>query len=156
MAPHRSGTIVRAAACGLAGLLIAAIPALAAAPLRGAVYRGTLGGSQSSTAISFQVSPGGGEVASLRISALPIYCPGNGPPGTPTIVFAKARISPAGRFSSTGKDTISSGPLKGSVVATLRLSGVFTAGGGAHGTITTSYGGPAKRCGGHSSYTAHG
>jgi hypothetical protein len=156
MAGDRPGTIVRAAACGLVAVLLAGAPALAAAPLKGSVYRGSLGGSQSKIAISFRVSPGGGEVEALRIGALPIYCPGNGPPGTPTIVFAKARISAAGTFSSAGSDMIGSGPLKGSVVATLKLSGSFSAGGGVHGTITTSYGGPAKDCGGHSSYTAHG
>ena len=144
------------AACGLVVVMLGAAPALAAAPLKGSVYRGSLGGSQAEISISFRVSPGGGEVESLHISALPIYCPGNGPPGTPTIVFAKAGISAAGRFSSAGKDMISSGPLKGSVVATLKLSGTFTPGGGVHGTVTTSYSGPAKSCGGHSSYTAHG
>jgi len=50
---------------------------------------------------------------------------------------------------------IASGPLKGSVAATLSASGTFTAAGAVHGTLTTSYGGGAKSCGGHSSYTAH-
>ena len=156
MVRDRSGTIARAATCGLVAVLLAGATALAAAPLKGSLYRGSLGGSHSKISISLRVSADGGEVDGLRISALPIYCPGNGPPGTPTIVFAKARISAAGRFSSAGRDMISSGPLKGSVVATLKLSGSFTAGGGVHGTITTIYGGPAKSCGGHSSYTATG
>ena len=156
MVRDRSGTIARAAACGLVGLLLAGAPALAAAPLKGSVYRGSLGGSQSKISISLRVSADGAEVEGLRLSALPIYCPGNGPPGTPTIVFAKARISATGRFASAGKDMINSGPLKGSVVATLKLSGAFTAGGGLRGTITTIYGGPAKSCGGHSSYSADG
>jgi hypothetical protein len=156
MARDRSAKVARVAACSLAGILLAAAPALAAAPLKGSVYRGSLGGSQSKISISFRVSPGGGEIEGLNISALPIYCAGNGPPGTPMIAFAKAGISAAGRFSSAGKDMISSGPLKGSVVATLKLSGAFSAGGGVHGTITTIYGGSAKSCGGHSSYTAHG
>ena len=151
-----SARVAHVAACGLAGVLLAAAPALATAPLKGSVYRGALGGSQSKISISFRVSAGRSEIAGVNISALPIYCAGNGPPGTPTIVFAKAGISPAGRFSSAGKDMISSGPLKGSVVATLKLSGAFTAGGGVHGTITTIYGGSAKSCGGHSSYSAHG
>jgi hypothetical protein len=156
MARDRLGKIARVAACGVVGASLAASPAFAALPLKDSVYRGTLGGSQSKISISLRTSSGGGEVQGLHISALPIYCPGNGPPGTPTIVFAKARISASGRFSSAGKDMISSGPLKGSVVATLKLSGTFTAGGGVHGTITTIYGGSAKSCGGHSSYTAHG
>ena len=86
---------MRVAACGLVVVLLGANPALAAAPLKGSVYRGSLGGSQAEISISFRVSPGGGEVESLHISALPIYCPGNGPPGTPTIIFAKAGISPS-------------------------------------------------------------
>lgn len=156
MARDRLGTIARAAACGLVAVVLGVAPALAAAPLKGSVYRGALGGSQSKISISLRVSADGGEVEGVRISALPIYCRGNGPPGTPTIVFTKARISAAGRFSSAGKDMISSGPLKGSLVARVKLTGSFAAGGGVRGTITTIYGGPAKSCGGHSSYTAHG
>ena len=137
-------------------LAVAAAPALGAPPLKGTVYRGALGGAESNITISFRVSPGGSEVDGIRLSALPIYCPGNGPPGTPAIVFAKARITSAGSFSTTGRDMIGSGPLKGSVAATLTLSGTFAAGGAVHGTIATSYGGPAKSCGGHSSYSARG
>jgi len=146
---------VRITACGLALAAIVAVPALAAAPRKGAVYSGSLAGAQAKISLSFRVSSSGGQVGAVTVSALPIYCAGNPPPGTPSLVFATAKISAAGRFSSTGKDTISSGPLKGSVVATLIVSGTFNSGGRAHGTVTTSYGGSAKNCGGHSNFFAH-
>ena len=51
---------------------------------------------------------------------------------------------------------ISSGPAKGSVAATLRVSGSFAGGGRESGTVTTTYGGPAAKCGGHSAYSTVG
>ena len=155
MRRHRSGTIPGVAACGLTALAVGAATALAAPPLKGGAYHGSLGGSESKISISFRVSAGEREVKGMKISALPIYCAGNGPPGAPAIVFLTAKISHGGRFSTTGKDMIASGPLKGSVAATLAVNGSFAAGGAVHGTVTTTYSGPAKSCGGHSSYTAH-
>jgi hypothetical protein len=154
MSRHRSRTIAVATAWGLAAPAVAATTLLAASPPKTGVYHGSLGGSQSKISISFRVSAGGGDVEAMKIGALPIYCSGNGPPGTPTIVFQKAAITHAGKFTTRGRDVIASGPLKGSVVATLAVSGTFTAGGGVHGTTATSYGGPAKSCSGRSSYTA--
>ena len=133
-----------------------ATAAFAAAPVKGAGYTGALAGSHSKITISFRVSASGAEVESLRISSLPIYCGGSGPPGTPKIKFQNATISASGSFSSPGRDTIATGPLKGSVVATLVVSGSFSAGGHEHGTVTTTYGGPAKKCGGHSAYITTG
>jgi hypothetical protein len=148
-----SGRIAGAAACLLAA---AALPAaaLAAQPLKGTVYRGSLGGAQASVAIALRVSSAG-EVSGLSLSKLPIYCPGSGPPGTPTIVLVPARVSAGGSFATTGKDVIGSGRLKGSVVARFKLSGTFAGGGAAGGALITSYGGAARGCGGRSSYTAH-
>ena len=83
MVRDRSGTIARAATCGLVAVLLAGATALAAAPLKGSLYRGSLGGSHSKISISLRGSADGGEVDGLRISALPIYCPGNGPPSEP-------------------------------------------------------------------------
>lgn len=156
MVGDRSGTIARAGACALAALCVFAAPATAASALtvKAGLYAGTLGGGQSKITLSFRVSAAGA-VTAVKISALPIYCSGNGPPGTPSIVFAKARVDASGRFTTKGKDMIASGPLKGSVAATLSLSGAFAAGGRVRGTLTTSYGGPAKSCGGHSSFSAH-
>ena len=112
--------------------------------------------SSLAPATYWQSGASGAEVESLRISSLPIYCGGSGPPGTPKIKFQNATISASGSFSSPGKDTIATGPLKGSVAATLVVSGSFSAGGHEHGTVTTTYGGPAKKCGGHSAYSTTG
>ena len=125
--------------------------ALAAIPRAGATYRGALTGSQSSISISFRVSANSGSVTGAALSRLPFYCTGSGPPGA-RIVFAAAQISPRGTFTAAGRDLIPSGPLKGSVVATLTLTGTFGGGGRESGTLRTAYGGPAKRCGGHSVY----
>ncbi len=152
----RSGRVVALAPSGLVALALLTAPALAASPVRGASYRGALGGSHAKIAISFRVSANGSQVQKLRISALPIYCAGSGPPGTPTLSFQGAKISASGTFSSSGKDIISSGPLKGSVAATLRVSGSFAAGGKESGTITTIYSGSAAKCGGRSSYSTVG
>jgi hypothetical protein len=155
--PARSGRIVRFAGGTLVAFaLTAGAAALAAAPVDGASYTGALAGSHAKITISFRVSASGREVENVRIGSLPIYCAGSGPPGTPKIRFQNAAISASGSFSSPGKDMIAAGPLKGSVVATLLVSGGFSAGGHEHGTVTTIYSGPAKRCGGHSAYSTTG
>jgi hypothetical protein len=154
--PARSGRIVRFAGGTLVACALTAAAALAAAPVKGGSYTGALAGSHPRITISFRVSASGREVENLRISSLPIYCGGSGPPGTPKIKFQNATISASGSFSSRGKDMIATGPLKGSVVATLLVSGSFSAGGREHGTVTTTYSGPAKKCGGHSAYATTG
>lgn len=148
--------IVRVAGGTLAALAVIGASALAATPLKGASYAGTLDGSRAPITISFHVSPSGGEVESLRISSLPMYCAGKGPPGAPRISFHSAKISASGSFSSPGKDVIGASPLKGSVAATLVVTGSFAPGGHEGGTVTTTYGGPAKKCGGRSSYRTTG
>lgn len=150
MRPARSAQI--AATGALTGLALLTASTLAGGLARAGTYRGELGGSRASIKISFHVAEGGGNVADLQISSLPMYCPGNGPPGTPSIVFAKAPISASGRFTSTGKDVITTGRLKGAVAATLKISGVFASDGSEHGTVTTGFGGAAAACSGHSAY----
>ena len=152
----RSGTIVRVAGGTLAVLAVIAASALAAAPRKGATYEGTLNGSRTPITISLHVSAAGGKVESLRISSLPIYCAGKGPPGALKISFENAKISASGSFSSPGKDVIASGPLKGSVAATLFITGSFTGAGHESGMLTTTYTGPAAKCGGRSSYRTTG
>jgi hypothetical protein len=152
MWPVRSAPI--AATGVLAGLALFTASAIAGGLASDGVYRGKLGGARASITISFHVSANGGSVSDLKISGLPMYCPGNGPPGTPSIVFAKAPVSAAGRFTSIGKDVITSGRLKGAVAATLTVSGSFASGGSEHGTVTTEFGGAAAACSGHSAYTA--
>ncbi|HVC85761.1 MAG TPA: hypothetical protein VNC12_10975 [Solirubrobacteraceae bacterium] len=154
--PARSGRIIGFAGGTLVAFAVAAAAAFAAAPVTGATYTGALAGQHPKITISFRVSASGREVENLRIGRLPIYCGGSGPPGTPRIKFKNAAISANGSFSSPGKDMIATGPLKGSVVATLRVSGSFSAGGHERGTVTTTYSGPAKNCGGHSAYATTG
>jgi hypothetical protein len=127
--------------------------ALAAGPVRGATYRGSLDGSQAHVSIDFRVSAAGSQVTGVTLGKLPIYCTGNAPPGA-RVAFRAARISAAGTFSTTGADTLVAGPLKGQKVATLTLRGTFAAGGAEHGVLVTTYSGPASHCGGTSSYSA--
>lgn len=136
--------------------MLAALPVsvFAAEPLKGSVYRGALSPPHAKVAISFRVSAAG-EVWGLRLSALPIYCSGSGPPGTPSIAFAPVKVSAGGSFTGTGEDLIASGRLKGGVVASFTVSGTFQSGGAERGRITTSYGGAAKRCSGRSAYSTH-
>jgi hypothetical protein len=154
MSRVRAGLIVRVAGGALVALPLLGAATLAAGPIKGAGYHGSLSGSQAKVMISFKVSPAG-VIQNMRISSLPNYC-GRAAPGTPNIVFPNTTVSATGTFSIPGRDLIAAGPLKGSVVATLRVSGRFASGGKERGTVTTTYGGPAKKCGGHSAYaTVH-
>jgi hypothetical protein len=150
MRPVSSAQIAGAGA--LAALALLTASTLAAGLAKDGVYRGALSGSRASITISFHVSAAGGNVADLQISKLPMYCPGSGPPGTPSIVFATAPVSTTGRFTSTGRDVITTGRLKGAVAATLKVSGTFASDGSEHGTVTTEFGGAAAACSGHSTY----
>ena len=105
----------------------------------------------SGISISFHVT-GNGTVDGVKFSRLPLYCAGGGPPAA-RITFAMARVSAQGTFAVAGQDVIPSGPVKGAVAARLMLTGRFAAGGAESGTVTTTYNGPAKRCGGRSRYT---
>jgi hypothetical protein len=154
MSRVRTGLTVRVAGGALVALALLSAPTLAAGPIKGAGYHGALSGSQSKVTISFKVSAAG-LIQNMRISSLPNYC-GRAAPGTPKIAFPNTKVSANGTFSIPGKDLIAAGPLKGSVVATLLVSGRFGSGGKESGTVTTTYGGPAKKCGGHSAYaTVH-
>ena len=154
-AARQCSRAARVAAPALCGLLATAALANAATPARAGSYRGALTGAHASIRISFRVSADGRTVKGIAISSLPLYCSGEGPPGTPTIVFAPAKVSSDGSFSSAGKDMLASGPLKGSVAARLTLTGVFAKGGGsAHGYVVTRFGGAASSCSGRSAYAA--
>jgi hypothetical protein len=134
-------------------LLLATVPAvaLAADPVRGAAYKGSLTGASSSIRISFRVSPGGSQVQAIRLSALPIFCAGGAPPNS-TLEFANARVTAAGTFSAAGRDVLGVGPLKGTVAAKLVVTGTFAANGRESGTVTTTFSGSAKHCGGRARY----
>ncbi len=133
----------------LVALLAAA--AEAAAVVAGGNYRGALAGPQSKVGVSFRVSGDGRQVLAVRLTKLPIYCKGSPPPAA-RISFHSAAIV-GGRFTAKGRDAIPVGPLKGTPVATLTMTGTFAPGGRESGTITTTFAGSASKCGGHSSYT---
>ena len=148
-AKRAGGGLLVLVACLLA-LLTAS--ALAAAPIHGASYRGALTGSRSAIHVSFRVSSSGGAVSSIVVSALPLYCTGQPPPAA-RIAFSGAKIDSHGTFTALGVDKIGVGPLKGSVIAKLTLTGSFSANRTESGVIQTSFaGGSASRCSGRSPY----
>jgi hypothetical protein len=128
--------------------------ATAAAPVRGATYHGSLLGSRSAIKVSFRVSAGGTQVSAITVTTLPLYCKGQPPPGA-RIRFQNAKVDSRGTFTAAGSDRISAGPLKGSEIARLSLTGTFGANGTAAGVITTTFqGSGGARCSGHSPYRA--
>lgn len=137
------------AAC-VPALLAAA--ALAAAPVRGDSYHGALTGARSAIKVSFRVSSSGTAVSAVTLSALPLYCSGEPPPSA-RISFSGAKVDSHGTFTAMGADKIDVGPLKGSAIAKLKLTGSFAAGRSESGVITTTLiGGSTSTCSGHSSY----
>jgi len=132
-------------------VLLAAV-ALAAAPVRGTSYRGALTGSRSAIHVSFRVSNSGSAVSQVNVSALPLYCSGQPPPAA-RIFFSGATIDPHGTFTAAGADKISVGPLKGSIIAKLKLTGTFAGNRTESGVLTTALGGGSGgKCSGHSNY----
>ena len=142
----------RGFAAALLGALLTASTAGAAKPVSGATYKGTLSGGQSHVSISFRVSSDGREVEAVALSGLPIYCAGTGPPNA-RISFRSAPISRHGTFTATGRDAIAVGPLKGTTVASLTLTGRFAPTRRANGVIRTDYVGAGSKCSGRSRYT---
>ena len=142
---------VRVAAAVLAALLLTPT-AIAAAPKKGRTYRGTLAAPRNTIVVTFKVSANGSNVSGLKISNLPIYCSGGGP--VQPITFERATIAGKGAFKSTGKQTITNGPLKGQIGARLSITGTFLAGGKERGKLTVKYY-KAPNCSGSSTYTTH-
>jgi hypothetical protein len=68
----------------------------------------------------------GKKVTGLKISNLPVYCSSGGP--AVPINFASAAITSHATFKSTGKQTITTGPLKAQIGARLSITGTFLAG----------------------------
>jgi len=136
-----------------ATVALPAAAALASLAVAGGSYHGALDGKQSRITISLRVSSDGHRVTSVALSKLPIYCPG-APPPRAKISFQTARIAGDGTFTAKGRDAIAVGPLKGTPVATMKLTGMFAAGRREHGTLTTTFAGSAaSKCSGHSSYS---
>lgn len=138
----------------LLGCLLAllAASALAATPVHGAAYRGALTGSRSAIHVSFRVSASGNAVSAIVVTALPLYCTG-APPPSARIAFSSAKIDAHGTFAALGADKIGVGPLKGTVIAKLKLTGSFAPNRTESGLLeTTLAGGSPSRCSGHSPY----
>jgi hypothetical protein len=136
--------------CATALLLAFAATAAATAPVKGGAYKGALIGVRSYIKVSFKVSKSGKTVTGLRTTDLPFYCSGGG--RAVPITFKKATISKSGTFTSTGKDIVSVGPLKGHVAATLTITGRFLPRRRESGTIKTVFV-TAHACDGSSSYS---
>ncbi|HEY3971131.1 MAG TPA: hypothetical protein VGL79_07000 [Solirubrobacteraceae bacterium] len=133
----------------LAVLLVAGA-ALAAGPIKGGSYSGSLIPSRDGVTVSFKVSANGKQVAGLSTSNTPLFCSGGGKPIP--VHFKNAAISSKGTFFSTGKYLILEGPKKGQVGANLKISGKFLKGGKERGTLIISYVGFAN-CSGISAYS---
>jgi hypothetical protein len=133
----------------LAVLLVANV-ALAASPVKGGSYAGSLIPARDGVTVSFKVSANGNKVTGLSTSNVPLYCSGGGKPIP--VHFKNATISSKGTFSSTGKYLVLEGPKKGQVGANLEISGKFLEGGKERGTLRTSYVG-FPGCSGISAYS---
>lgn len=133
----------------LAVLLVAGA-ALAAVPVKGGSYTGSLIPSRDGVLVSFNVSANGKQVTGLSSSNVPLYCSGGGKPIP--VHFKNATISSNGKFFSTGKYLVLEGPKKGQVAANLKISGKFLKGRKERGTLTTSYVG-FPNCSGVSAYS---
>ena len=134
----------------LVALLTASV-ALAAAPKKGASYRGTLAAPRTGFVITFKVSADGKKVTALKINNLPAFCSSGGPPVP--LSFRNATIG-AGKFKSTATQHISTGPLKGQIGAKLTITGAFANGGKERGKLSVKFG-RAPACNGSSTYTTH-
>ena len=143
---------LRIPALGLAVAAIAAGPAvaLAVAPEKGASYSGTLAAPRTAIKVSLAVSANGKKVTKLRISDIPLFCSGGGPPVP--ITFKAVKISKTGAFKSTGVQHISTGPLKGQLGARLSITGTFGPGGSERGAVTVKFP-TAKSCDGTTTYS---
>lgn len=133
----------------LAALFVASA-ALAAGPVKGGSYAGSLIPSRDGVTVSFKVSVNGKTVSSLSTSNTPLYCSGGGKPIP--VHFKNATISNKGTFASVGKYLVLEGPKKGQVGANLKITGKFLKGRKEQGTLTTSYVG-FSNCSGKSAYS---
>ncbi len=139
-------TVVAVAMLGTAGAV------LAAAPVKGATYKGKFKAGFDMPKISFKVSADGKRVTHLHTSDVGLYCVGGG--GVVPTNFKDATISANGTFKSTAKDIIKIGPRKGQVGENLKITGTFKSGGKESGTMTTTYaGGISTTCSGSSKYS---
>jgi hypothetical protein len=135
-------------------VLAAAGVALAAKPLKGATYRGTIerDGENVTFPISFKVSQNGKTVSSFKLAdSFPVYCHGG---GFPHIDDGSGRVTKRGTFTAKlPLLTISTNKADGFIV----VSGTFARGGAASGKVRTDINGSfGTACNGSSPFTARG
>lgn len=137
------------AAIGLTALAAAPV-ALAAAPIKGATYKGTIARTSSvAYSISFKVSANGKRVGSFKLSYYPVYCQGG---GFGSLEQASGPISKKGTFKVALPIYFAPAHQRqGSVIVT----GAFAKHGKESGKVTTDFT-HAGSCNGSSSYTTKG
>jgi hypothetical protein len=133
-------------------MLAAAGVVLAAAPVRGATYKGTFKAGFDTVRLSFKVSSNGKRVTNLRVTDTGLYCAGGG--GVSPVHFKDASIAANGTFKSTGEYKIAIGPRKGQIGQKLAITGTFKTGKREGGTMKTTYtGSVSSSCSGQSKYS---
>ncbi|HZU61714.1 MAG TPA: hypothetical protein VE983_12160 [Solirubrobacteraceae bacterium] len=140
-------TLRHGAVLGSMLLLGAGAAALAAHPLKGKTYSGSVNG-QYGGPVSFQVSGNGQRVKKLTVPAVR-NCTGG-----PVSLAPKpttASITSTGKFKTT-VNLYFEGP---SSVGTETITGTFRKAGAETGTLTSHYNGYAKHCDTTSAYATH-
>lgn len=128
--------------------LVLASTALAAAPKPG-TYKATIASTVRPIAFSLKLS--GARVGPVKISDIPIYCQGGGPPIPRT--FPTVRLSSTGTFTTRTTFRPTLGPLKGKVTSRLTITGRFTRSGRMRGRIKV-VDITIPNCGGSTTFTA--
>jgi hypothetical protein len=135
----------RVSILALVAVLATATVALAANPVKGAKYSGTIN-ANGGLAISFKVTSNGKDVVKMKVPQPPIFCQGGGPP--PAQNPAKpAPISSSGTF----KEKLQYVSGTGSDVATLKVTGAFHRHHKESGKVTVSW--SAASCNGSALYS---
>jgi hypothetical protein len=129
----------------IVAVLATATVAMAANPVKGAKYSGTIN-VNGGLAISFKVTSNGKDVVKMNVPQPPIFCQGGGPP-PPQKRAKPAPISSRGTFKEKLKYVSSTG----SVVATLQVTGKFQAHHKESGKVTVSW--SAASCNGSALYS---
>lgn len=133
---------------GLALLLAAGLAAvaLAAGPVKGATYSGTLTVSSGET-VTFKVNKSGTQVSAIRVKPfLPNRCGAGGPPPQETSESGPIKNK---RFTAT----VSQLSTDGTVSATAKVTGSFLPGGKVKGSVKSDLP-TAEECNGSFAYTA--
>jgi hypothetical protein len=141
-----AGRILALAGLASAVLFALVAVALAASPVKGATYSGSLKDSATEI-VSFKVSASGKMVTNVKVTPfVPNHC-GSG--GTPPAESSKPARIKNGKFKATLNEETSNGAVSG----TATVTGKFLAKGKVKGTVENPLPG-AKECAGNFPYTA--